>query len=89
MKPLLLLLIRWFGRVWCRTHGAEVSGTALIHGLPRISRKAGARIMLGDHVTLNAAPWSNPLNDGRLTVLFAGPGATIHLKKTQGCPPPA
>lgn len=84
MKPLLLLLIRSFGRFWCRLHGAEVDSTALIHGLPRISRKSGARIILESGSTLNAAPWSNALNDGRLTVLAAGPGATIHLKKNSG-----
>lgn len=84
MKPLLLLLIRSAGRCWCRIHGAEVHPGALIHGLPRIARKAGARIILEDGSTLNTAPWSNPLNDGRLTVLAAGPGAIIHLHPNAG-----
>jgi acetyltransferase-like isoleucine patch superfamily enzyme len=84
MKSLLLRLIRFLGRLWCRLHGAEVNRSALIHGLPRISRKSGARVILESGCTLNAAPWSNPLNDGRLTVLFAGPGALIHFKKNSG-----
>lgn len=84
MKPLLLLLIRSFGRFWCRLHGAEVDASALIHGLPHISRKSGANIILESHATLNAALWSNPLNDGRRTVLSAGPKAVIHFKKNSG-----
>jgi NDP-sugar pyrophosphorylase family protein len=84
MKPLVLCLIRIFGRLWCRLHGAKVDGHALIHGLPRISRKTRARIILENGCTLNTAPWSNPLNDGRLTVLFAGPDAIIHFKKNSG-----
>lgn len=84
MKPLLLSLIRSFGRFWCRIHGAEVPPSALVHGLPRISRKAGARILIEEGATLNCAMWSNPLNDGRRTVLHAGPGATIHFKKQSG-----
>jgi len=84
MKPLVLLLIRSIGRYWCKIHGAEVAQSALIHGLPRIARKSGARIILEHGSTLNTAPWSNPLNDGRLTVLFAGPGAIIHLHRNAG-----
>ena len=84
MKPLLLFLVRCIGRCWCRLHGAEVHASALIHGLPRVSRKPGARIILEDGSTLNTAPWSNPLNDGRLTVLAAGPGAIIHLHRNAG-----
>jgi UDP-3-O-[3-hydroxymyristoyl] glucosamine N-acyltransferase len=84
MKPLLLCLIRIFGCLWCRAHGAEVNGRALVHGLPRIVRKSGARIILENGCTLNTAPWSNPLNDGRLTVLFAGPDAVIHFNKNSG-----
>lgn len=84
MKPLLLFLIRGFGRFWCRMHGVEFSPSALIHGFPRISRKPGARIILDDGATMNCSMWSNPLNDGRRTVLHAGPGATIHFKKQSG-----
>ena len=84
MKPLLLCLIRIFGRLWCRVHGAEVDAHALIHGLPRLALKPGARVILESGCTLNSASWSNPLNDGRLTVLFAGPDAMIHFKKNSG-----
>lgn len=77
-------MFRSIGRFWCRIHGAEVSSDALVHGLPRISRKSGARIILESKCTLNAAPWSNALNDGRLTVLSAADGATIHFKKNSG-----
>lgn len=84
MKPLLLLLIRSLGRLWSRFHGAEVDSSALVHGFPRVSCKAGAHIILESRATLNAALWSNPLNDGRRTVLYAGPGALIHLKKESG-----
>lgn len=84
MKDLILVPIRIFGRLWCRIQGAAVSPSALIHGLPRISLKPGARIILGEHVTLNVALWSNPLNDGRRTVLHAGPGASIHFKENSG-----
>jgi carbonic anhydrase/acetyltransferase-like protein (isoleucine patch superfamily) len=84
MKPLLLRLIRSFGRFWCRVQGAEVDPKALIHGLPRISRKLGARIILESGTTLNTTLWSNPLNDGRQTVLHAGPGSLIHFKKDSG-----
>lgn len=84
MKLLCLWLIRCIGRCWCRLSGARVHPAALIHGLPRLVRKSGARIVLEDGCTLNSAPWSNSLNDGRLTVLFAGPGALIHLAKNSG-----
>jgi len=84
MKSLLLCLVRFFGRLWCRVHGAKVDRTSLIHGLPRISRKSGASVILESGCTLNAAPWSNPLNDGRLTVIFAGPDAVIHFRKNSG-----
>jgi len=84
MKTLLLHLLRFAGKTWCRVHGAEVDPSSLIHGIPRISRKPGARIILESGSTLNAAAWSNPLNDGRFTVLAAGPGAIIHLKKNAG-----
>lgn len=72
------------GYCWCRLHGAEVSSLALIHGLPRISRKSGARIILERGATLNCSMWSNPLNDGRRTVIAAGPGARIHLHADAG-----
>ena len=84
MKPLLLQLIRSCGRYWCRIHGAEVASSALIHGFPRISRKSGARIILESGVTINAATWSNPHNDGRRTVLFAGPDATLRCDSNAG-----
>ena len=84
LKSLILYLIRICGRLWCRLHGAEVDATTLIHGLPRISRKSGARVILESGCTLNSAPWSNPLNDGRLTVIFAGPDAVIHFRKNSG-----
>lgn len=84
MKSLILCLIRLLGRLWCRAWGAEVDGRALIHGLPQISRKHGSRIILESGSTLNTARWSNPLNDGRSTTLFAGPDAVIHFKKNSG-----
>ncbi len=40
--------------------------------------------MLESGVTLNATSWSNPLNDGRRTVLFAGPGGSIRFAKNSG-----
>lgn len=40
--------------------------------------------MLESGVTLNATSWSNPLNDGRRTVLFAGPGGFIRFAKNSG-----
>lgn len=84
MKSLILCLIRLLGRLWCRARGAEVDGRALIHGLPHISRKPGGRIILESGSTLNAARWSNPLNDGRSTTLFTGPDAVIHFRKDSG-----
>lgn len=80
----MLSLIRLFGKCWCQLHGAQLGPHVLIHGIPRISLKQGSKLWLDAHCTINAAPWSNPLNDGRLTVLAAGPNATIHLKKGSG-----
>jgi len=84
MKFLLLRLIRLFGALWCRMRGAELAASALVHGLPRVSCKPGGRIVLEDGATLNCTLWSNPLNDGRRTVLFAGPGACIRLCQDAG-----
>ena len=84
MKALVLIFLRLAGRAWCRIQGAEVHPTALIHGFPRIVRKQGARISIGPTVTINAASWSNSHNDGRRTVLFAGPSATIDLQANCG-----
>jgi acetyltransferase-like isoleucine patch superfamily enzyme len=84
MKALVLRVLRLAGRVWCRCHGAEVHPTALIHGFPRIVRKPGAAIRIGPGVTINASCWSNAHNDGRRTVLFAGPSALIDLRENCG-----
>jgi acetyltransferase-like isoleucine patch superfamily enzyme len=84
MKALSLLFLRLAGRAWCRWHGAEVHPTALIHGFPRIVRKNGAAIRIGPSVTINAACWANAHNDGRRTVLFAGPSAIIDLRENCG-----
>lgn len=83
MKSLLLILIRFTGRAWCRLHGVRQGKRNLIHGFPRIRRKGGT-ITLGDDVTINSAAWSNPLNDGRKTVLHAGPGGKIVLEDGVG-----
>ena len=84
MKAVLLRLIRLSGRLWCRLRGAEVASSALIHGWPRIKVGKGGRILLADGCTLNTAGWSNPLNDGRKTVLFTGKGACIRLERNAG-----
>jgi acetyltransferase-like isoleucine patch superfamily enzyme len=84
MKSLALRALRLAGRVWCRFHGAEVHPTALIHGFPRIVVKTGGRITIGAGVTINAAGWSNAHNDGRRTVLYAGPSALIELRENCG-----
>ena len=84
MKDLVLSTIRLAGRIWCRLQGAEVHPTALIHGFPRIVRKAGATIRIGPGVTINAAGWANAHNDGRRTVLYAGPSALIDLHENCG-----
>lgn len=84
MKSLTLHALRLAGRIWCRWQGAEVHPTALIHGFPRIVRKAGATIRIGPGVTINAAGWANAHNDGRRTVLYAGPSALIDLCENCG-----
>lgn len=84
MKLLILGLLRMCGRLWCRLQGAEVAPTALIHGFPRIKIGRGGRVILADGCTLNCATWSNPLNDGRRTVLSAAAGAIIRLERNSG-----
>ncbi len=84
MKALALSILRLAGRIWCRWQGAVVHPTALIHGFPRIVRKAGATIRIGPGVTINAAGWANAYNDGRRTVLYAGPSALIDLRENCG-----
>jgi acetyltransferase-like isoleucine patch superfamily enzyme len=84
MKRLLLAMIRFCGRLWCRIHGVETSKSALIHGFPHIKIKSGGRIIIGDGATLNVSRWSNPLNDSRGMNLYAGPGAIIRFGKNSG-----
>lgn len=84
MKSTLLALLRGCGRVWCRLHGVDVSSSAFIHGFPRFTRKEGASITLDEGATINAAIWSNPYNDGRRTILFAGPSASIRFCRNAG-----
>jgi len=84
MKSLVLAIFRLCGILWCRAWGAQVHPSALIHGFPRIVVKSGASVIIGPRVTLNASIWSNPFNDGRRTVLFAGPDAAIHLDEDSG-----
>jgi len=84
MKTLILWFLRLTGRAWCRWQGAEVHLTALIHGYPRVVVKPGGKILIGAGVTINAACWSNAHNDGRRTVLFAGPSALIDLRENCG-----
>lgn len=84
MKPLLLRIIRAWGCFWCRIHGVETTGSALIHGIPHVKIKSGARIILGNGTTLNVSRWSNPLNDSRGMKLYAGPGANISFGNNSG-----
>lgn len=84
MKTTLLALIRSLGRLWCQLQGAQTHPSAIIHGFPRICLRPSGRIILDADVTINASSWSNPLNDGRRTVIHAGPGATIHLHPRSG-----
>lgn len=84
MKTILLWFIRLVGRIWCRIQGADVHSSALIHGFPKVVVKPGATIRIGPGVTINAANWSNAHNDGRRTLLFAGPSATIELMPHSG-----
>ena len=72
------------GRTWCSLQGAELGERLLIHGFPVLRRKNGGRILLADGVTINAALWSNPLNDGRRTVLHADGGAGIRIGQDAG-----
>lgn len=84
MKQLILSSLRLLSRLWCRTHGVEVAAGALIHGLPKVRIRRGGRIIIGSGVTINSAGWSNPLNDGRQTVLYADQGAKIILGECAG-----
>lgn len=84
MKALALHALRLAGRIWCRLQGAEVHPTALIHGFPRVVVKPGGKITIGPGVTINAAGWANAHNDGRRTVLYAGPSALIDLRENCG-----
>ncbi len=84
MKAIILHFIRCIGRAWCRIQGAEVASDALIHGFPRIRVRRGGRIIIESGATINAAGWSNALNDGRRTVLHAGPGAEIRISRGAG-----
>lgn len=71
-------------RLWCQFHGARVGAGVLIHGFPRIQRRGGGEIILHEDVTINATLWSNPLNDGRRTVLHSNRGARLVLEKNSG-----
>lgn len=84
MKALILNLLRSVGRLWCQLQGVEMGAGVLIHGWPRIRRKGGGEIILHEGVTINAALWSNPLNDGRRTVLHAARGAHLVLERNSG-----
>ena len=84
MKTMLLSVIRRMGKLWCQRQGAHTHPSTLIHGFPRICCGSGGQIILDADVTINASSWSNPLNDGRRTVIHAGPGATIHLHPRSG-----
>lgn len=84
MKTVALWWLRQLGRLWCRMRGASLGDGCLIHGFPRIVCKSGAKVRLGREVTLNAAIWSNTHNDGRATVLFAGPGAELVMGDGSG-----
>lgn len=84
MKSLALILLRILGRTWCRIQGAEVDGSALIHGFPCISCKRGGRVVIGEDVTLNIATWSNPINDHRGMRIHAADGALVRFAKGSG-----
>lgn len=84
MKSLLLKVFRILGCAWCRIHGVQLGREVLIHGFPVLRCKAGGQIHLGHGVTLNVAKWSNPLNDGRSTVLHAGRNAKIAIGDDAG-----
>lgn len=84
MKKLILGTLRTAGRFWCRLKGCELSRSAIINGMPSITRKGEGRIVLGSGTTINSALWSNPLNVSGSTRLFAAPGALLELKAGAG-----
>jgi acetyltransferase-like isoleucine patch superfamily enzyme len=84
MKALVLGVIRFLGRLWCGLHGVKTGAGVLVQGFPRFRSKNGAPISLGDRATLNAALWTNPLNDGRRTVLHAAGGSGISIGPDAG-----
>jgi acetyltransferase-like isoleucine patch superfamily enzyme len=84
MKTLILNLMRFGGRLWCQLQGVKIGARVLIHGFPRVFRKEGGEVIFCEGVTINASFWSNPLNDGRRTVLHVGRGARLVLGRNSG-----
>jgi acetyltransferase-like isoleucine patch superfamily enzyme len=72
-------------RLEARLRGAQFDGRVVFNGRPIITLAPGSRLVIGDGVTLNSAPRTNPLGCFQpATVRTWAPGAELILERNVG-----
>lgn len=84
MKLILLRLYWRITRTYLRLRGAEVGHNVKCNGFPFVRIRKGGRLVIGDDVQINAAPWANAHVIAGSTNLFVAAGATLVLGKGVG-----
>lgn len=84
MKMLILFSLRAIAMFYVRLRGAEAAGNVVINGIPYVRRKGSGRLILGEHVNINAARWGNWLAPPRSMILSVEDGAVLELKRGAG-----
>lgn len=84
MKRLVLALLRKYSALRIAAAGCEVAGQVIVNGMPYVRRKGSGRIILGDHVNINASRWGNWLGTPGAMILSAEDGAVLELKAGSG-----
>jgi UDP-3-O-[3-hydroxymyristoyl] glucosamine N-acyltransferase len=84
LKRLILHVIRLGARFRLVATGCQLGFGVIINGSPYVRRKGKGRIVLGNHVTINASRWGNWLGTPGAMILSAEDGAILELKSGAG-----
>ena len=82
---LFLLKIYWrITRAYLRLRGAELGRNVRCNGFPLVKIREGGRLVIGDDVQINAAPWGNAHVIAGSTNFFVAEGAELRIGNRTG-----
>jgi acetyltransferase-like isoleucine patch superfamily enzyme len=84
MKLLLLNLYWRITRFYLRARGAELGRNVRCNGFPWVKIRKGGRLIIGDDVQINAAPWGNAHVIAGSTNFFVAADAELTIGKRTG-----